>query len=285
MKIKWLRVAVGVGALGIFLSGVVCKSGAGTLCSLSIAGIPFTCPLGFLQKALASKSLSPQLWIGASLVLLSVLLLGRFFCAWICPTALLRQALGVKTTTGGYIRRTYNHHGKAGNSNEAGTLEPVKRENPLTSYSGFALLAGALISSFIFGFPVFCLICPVGLFYGSLFALSRLIVGNQPSVELFILPTLLGLELFGMRSWCSSICPLGALLGLLARFNYTLRLRVDPKKCLVSEGVQCQACKRACLYGFNISQEKDNPGVNACAKCFECYENCPAKAIRFHLTK
>jgi ferredoxin-type protein NapH len=278
MKIKWLRIGVATVALGVVVWGALSRTGLGTVSSLNLAGIPFTCPLGYLEATLASRNLLPQMWLGVGLVLLSVMLLGRFFCAWVCPTALLRQLFGTRPSQN-YSKRT-NH---TSTTPERAQTAPLDRL--WSSYSGFAVVGGALVSSFLFGFPVFCLVCPVGLVYGSLFAVSRLVFANQPSAELVIMPLILGLELFGLRTWCSSICPLGALLGLLARFNHTLRLRVQPTKCLISQGVNCRVCERACLYGFNIAQEKVNPMVNACAKCFECYENCPTKAIRLGLVK
>ncbi len=271
MRIKWLRIVTALLVLVIVVSGVAFKSGIGTLCSLIIAGIPFTCPLGYLEAALASRNLLPQMWLGVATVLLLVVILGRFFCAWVCPTGLLRQLFGSKPAALPIQGQNNNHSDPA--------------HVGLSSYSGFAVLGGALLSSLLFGFPVFCLICPVGLFFGGILAISRLVLVKQPSLELFILPALLGVELFAVRSWCSAICPLGALLGLLARFNHTMRLHIDREKCLAAQGMPCRACQRACLYGFNISKEKSNPIVNACAKCFECYENCPAKAIRLGLFK
>lgn len=288
IKIKWLRVATASLVLVIILWSTACKYGLGTVCSLNIAGVPFTCPLGFLEAALASRNLLPQLWLGVGLVLLSVVLFGRFFCAWVCPTALLRQIFGTRPVASPLAKRQSNNHSIAANhaSSTRGELaNAIQPEKPWSAYSGVAVLGGALLSSLMFGFPVFCVICPVGLVFGSIFAVSRLVFANQPSVELLILPALLGFELFAMRSWCSPICPLGVLLGFLARFNHTLRLSVDRDKCLISKGIQCRACENACLYGFNISKEKSNPTVNACAKCFECYENCPVGAIRFGLVK
>ncbi len=296
MKKKWLRIGVATVALGVMVWGALSRAGLGTASSLNLAGIPFTCPLGYLEAALASRNLLPQLWLGVGMVLLSVVLLGRFFCAWVCPTALLRQLFGTRPSPSYLKRPNHNHvsatpEGAQTVMSDRANLATSERaplgtpERRASAYSGFAILSGALVSSFLFGFPVFCLVCPVGLVYGSLFAVSRLVFANQPSAELVVMPLILGLELFGLRTWCSSLCPLGALLGLLARFNHTLRLRVQGDKCLITQGVNCRACERACLYGFNIAQEKANPIVNACAKCFECYENCPTKAIRLGLVK
>jgi ferredoxin-type protein NapH len=286
IRIKWLRIGTATVALIVMLWGATCKAGVGTVCALNIGGVPFSCPLGYLEAALASRNLLLQLWLGVALVLLSVVLFGRFFCAWLCPTALLRQLFGTRPAQVLPINRQNNNPSVLnGQSSAVFAANGDEHGKPWSSYSGLAVLGGALASSFLFGFPVFCLVCPIGLFYGSLFAVSRLVFANQPSAELIVLPLILGLELFGLRRWCSSICPLGALLGLLARFNHTFRLRVDQEKCLATRGIQCRACEKACLYGFNISKEKSNPIVNACAKCFECYENCPTKAIRLRLVK
>ncbi len=279
MRIKWFRISMAAVVLTVMVWGALAKVGVGTVSALTIAGIPFTCPLGYLEAALASRNLLPHLWLGVGLVLLSVVLFGRFFCAWVCPTGLLRQLFGTRPTAS-YLRRPNGNHGAEPHAPSA-----QQPSQTAASYSGFGILVGALTSSFIFGFPVFCVICPIGLVYASLLAISRLVFTNQPSAELVVFPLILGLELFAARSWCSALCPLGALLGLLARFNHTLRLRVEREKCLVSQGIQCRACEKACLYGFNISMEKANPIVNACAKCLECYENCPTHAIRLGLTK
>jgi ferredoxin-type protein NapH len=280
MRIKWFRIATAAIVLAVMLWGVIAQVDVGTTSAFSIAGIPFTCPLGYLEAALASRNLLPHLWLGVGLVLLSVVLFGRFFCAWVCPTSLLRQLFGTRQAAPSLRWQNGNHAGGPATAPAVPSAETFA-----ASYSGFAMLVGALGSSFLFGFPVFCAICPIGLIYGTFFAISRLVFANQPSIELFVFPLILGIELFAARSWCSSICPLGALLGILARFNHTLRLRVERDRCLASQGIQCRACEKACLYGFNISKEQSNPIVNACAKCFECYESCPTKAIRLGLTK
>jgi ferredoxin-type protein NapH len=287
MRIKWLRISTATVALGVMLWGAACKVGIGTVCSLNVAGVPFTCPLGYLEAALASRSWLPQLWLGVGLVLLSVILFGRFFCAWVCPTAILRQLFGTRPSTEHWVKRANGNHIVPTNPVVplAETTAPANSKDSGSAYTGLAVLGGTLVSSFAFGFPVFCLICPVGLFYGTLFAFGRLVFANEPTGELVIFPLILGLELFGLRKWCSSICPLGALLGLLARFNHTLRLQVRHDQCLASQGIQCKVCERVCLYGFNISKEETRFAVNACAKCFECFENCPTKAIRLGVAK
>jgi ferredoxin-type protein NapH len=151
------------------------------------------------------------------------------------------------------------------------------------SYSRYAVLAGALASSLLFGFPVFCLVCPVGLFFGTVFAVSRLFISQQPSLELLLFPALLGVELLVLKSWCHSICPLGALLSMVSRLNLFVRPAVKREVCLTSQGINCRACLRVCPEGIHLPDATDGLAPYDCTKCLECYERCPTKAIRVDL--
>lgn len=90
-KIRILRVVTASLVILVVVFGAVGKFGYGTICSLGVGQISFTCPLGFLQIGLASREFLPQLWLSIALVVLSIILLGRFFCDWVCPTVLLKQ--------------------------------------------------------------------------------------------------------------------------------------------------------------------------------------------------
>ncbi|MFR1638333.1 MAG: 4Fe-4S binding protein [Eggerthellaceae bacterium] len=69
----------------------------------------------------------------------------------------------------------------------------------------------ALLSTAVFGFPVFCLICPVGLTFATLIAVWRLFQFNEVALSLLVFPAMLALEVLVLRKWCSRFCPLGAL--------------------------------------------------------------------------
>ncbi|MFR4803019.1 MAG: hypothetical protein ACLT98_06735 [Eggerthellaceae bacterium] len=49
-------------------------------------------------------------------------------------------------------------------------------------------------------------------------------------------------EFVVLRRWCHKICPLGALLSLLARGSKTFRPTVDRSLCLRCDGVACETC-------------------------------------------
>jgi len=67
-----------------------------SLASNDIRSIIAACPLGFLERSLASREPLPQLWVGVGVAVLSVILLGRVFCAWVCPAGLVERVLRVK---------------------------------------------------------------------------------------------------------------------------------------------------------------------------------------------
>jgi ferredoxin-type protein NapH len=227
--------------------------------------VTFTCPLGFLQRCLASRQLLPQ-WPSVVLVVLSVILLGRVFCAWVCPTVLLRR---VFRDTGGLKSKR----------------EAAPKGVNWASYSPYAVLGGVLFTSFLFRFPVFCYFCPIGLFFGFLFAVLRLFSPHSLSLELVLFPLMLGLELWVLKSWCRSLCPLGALLSIIGNLNRFLLPTVRKDRCLTSKGANCEVCERVCPEGIDLVNLGSSYSSNSCTKCLECYEKCPARAIRIAILK
>lgn len=78
------------------------------------------------------------------------------------------------------------------------------------------------------------------------------------------------------RFWCRILCPLGALLGVFARFSI-LRLEKDPEAC-----TNCNVCLNHCQ-----GAASPVPGLeweaSECMFCFNCNKACPENAISFEL--
>ncbi len=265
-KMRIIRIITVLLFIGLVIWGVFSDFGYGGLCNLEtgwqVGGltIGLACPLGFLQRWLAGGVLLPQ-WFAAVLALLVIILLGKVFCDWVCPTVLMKRSF----------------RGKEFFSSKGGTpLVDIQKE----SYSRYAILAGVLLSSFLFGFPVFCYICPIGLFFAFIFALIGIFSGEWLILQLIVFPILLILELYILRRWCHSICPLGALLGIFGSFNCFFRPTVNKDKCLTSKGINCQVCRRNCSEGIDLINIKSNFSQKECTKCLECYSKCPTKAIK-----
>ena len=142
------------------------------------------------------------------------------------------------------------------------------------------MLGGALLSTAIFGFPVFCLVCPVGLTFATFIVLWRFVQFNEPTWGLLVFPAVIVLEVVVLRKWCGRICPLGALLSLVSTFNRRFRPTVDSKACLRDvEDVGCKACAQACPELIDPYADLGNRSMTECVKCRSCADACPARAI------
>ena len=144
------------------------------------------------------------------------------------------------------------------------------------------VLGGALLSTAVFGFPVFCLICPVGLTFATLIAVWRLFQFNEVALSLLVFPAMLALEVLVLRKWCSRFCPLGALLSLASRLNRTFRPVSNEATCLrSSKGEHCHQCADVCPEGIDLHDASASAPMNECTKCRACADACPMHAISF----
>ena len=93
----------------------------------------------------------------------------------------------------------------------------------------------------------------------------------EPStVSLWIMIALAVSSLFLRNFWCRSLCPYGALLGLLALAS-PLRVRREEKNC-----ISCTKCDRVCPGAVRVSR-KTTVRSPECIGCGECVSVCPAK--------
>ena len=134
----------------------------------------------------------------------------------------------------------------------------------------------------MFGFPVFCLVCPVGLTFGTLVVVWRVFQFNEVTWSLLVFPAMLVLELAVLRKWCHRFCPLGALLSLVSRGNRTFRPQANVGTCLhAAHGERCHRCADACPEGIDLHDRAASAPLNECVKCRECADACPVHAITF----
>lgn len=302
----------------LFLLGLAVHTGWGTASSFGIAEIAAICPLGNLEAMLASKTFLPRALVGFAVFLAAAVLLGRFFCGWLCPVPWVEKALAKLRAPG---RRLIRGEKEAPASSEApltsaSTATSASSENdkavPQSCPSAascsstscrdcalanrvkektdraaektpYVILGGALASSAVFGFPVFCLICPVGLTFALAAALWRLFEFNETNWAILWFAGFLALELLVLRRWCSRFCPLGALWTLASRFNRFLRPKAREDLCTrVTHGVACTICRDVCPEGIDPAEAAGNPMLLArCTKCGACAAACPTGAVHF----
>ena len=282
-------------------------------------GRTVTCPIWQLQayifpfwnyargyQVIYSTSGLEKIGIVIGLVAIAAIILGRFFCGWLCPFGLYQDVLT-------RIRKaTRLRH-----------LSFSEKTNKALGQSRWVIIAVFLILSVIFasyaifghqivpgtspggpegteagnvGFlnEPFCLVCPmrplcvfiecaVGsmnwsyvrqIIYGPFWTLG----GYVSSINIAILVAVTALALAYRRFWCR-ICPLGALTALFSSFwpfkEITLtRLEKDEEKC-----TKCGVCKRVCPTQATAAYEQKGGNVteSRCMLCARCVEACPYK--------
>ncbi len=146
------------------------------------------------------------------------------------------------------------------------------------------MLGSALLSAAIFGFPVFCLVCPIGLSFAFVFVLINLFGAGDVTLSVIAIPVLLLIEVVFFKKWCSHICPLSALMGLVGKLNRTFRPRIDNDKCLeTSRGATCGRCADVCEERINPRHPELGTDWSECTRCRACVDVCPGKAITIPL--
>lgn len=238
------------------------------------------CPLGYLESLVAGKTFVPRAFISFVVILVLIMVLGRVFCAWICPMPTLQRLIP------GVRRRKRKDAAQV--SQEVSVCEPTAdkpagKVRRVRFDSRFGVLLGALASAAIFGSPVFCLICPVGLTFATVLLVMRLFAFGDVTWAVVVVPLVLLIEVVFLRKWCGKFCPLGALISLVSGANRTLRPHVDDAACLfTSKGVRCFACSKACPEHLDVRRPQlSEEALGNCTKCRECADACPAKAISF----
>ena len=225
-------------------------------------------------------------------------LLGKFFCGWVCPFGLYMDALT-------YLRKAVKipHRDLSENFNKKfhqlgyvilALLIVLSVIFASEAIAGSNLVSGTEEGGFVYQYfsAPFCQVCPMKPFCVLLQSSVGLIrfewiaeVTTGQLYELGYYVTSLNLIVFGVvtaaaflyrRAWCR-ICPLGALIALFNRFppfKWVSVLRLDKveEKC-----TKCGICKRVCPTQVTEVYDKKGGDVTTskCILCLRCVEMCP----------
>ena len=226
---------------------------------------PLVALLAFLTSWTVYKGLALSL-----ATIIGTLLLGRFFCSWICPMGILNQ----------WISHLFNKRRPA----EDYSVNAYRKVYRLKYYILVILVALALFGSLQIGLLdpiatitrsfVVSVVPALNHVDGALYLRQPFFYGGI-AVTLFFLAVLFA-NRFLTRFWCRVLCPLGALLGLMSTFSL-LRIRRDVDKC-----TDCQKCLRYCHGGCDPHTRLR---VTECHLCMNCIEDCPEGAIHYGLPR
>ena len=278
-----IRKAVRFLIVAVLLIALFAGWQTGTLCSVGYDAIAYICPLGALETIFGSWAFVPRALICLAVVVIVALVFGKAFCSWVCPVAPLSDLLrGRKAREKDECERTQAAHRVLERWSDTNAAQAEKHKPFRSRVDGrHVVLAGSLASAPVCGFPVFCLVCPIGLTFASAIALYRLIGFNEPAIEVLVFPALLVLELTVFRKWCHRFCPVGALLSLLSRGNRTFKPHVNASMCARHAGSSCAACAQACPEHIDPCADLGDRSLAECTRCGACVNTCPAKALSF----
>ena len=237
------------------------------------------------------------------------LILGRFFCGWLCPFGLimdlemyLRRLLKIRHRILPDKLNIALHKGRylillvflltpallyALDPQEI-MVSPIMANVLAGHYRGYSILLDPMIP---FVVPWTSAPLEVGGVYLSYPYTQNIITltGEQIGVYLaiaFVVATLIG-SFFVRRLWCR-FCPTGASFGALNQFKGfkalpPLYVDKDEEKC-----TKCGVCKRVCTVQVNevYDQKGGKIGTSQCMLCARCVEMCPYEdALKIKLGK
>ena len=215
------------------------------LFALSFSGFCRSCAyLMHVEFVPAVLHLAAGVSAGAAAVILCHFLLaccaGRVYCSVLCPLGILQDIAGFIPFAKNTARRD---------------IIPLR-------FAVFGIAAGTLVSG-----------SAAGLYWLDPYSLA----GRSVSAVLWgaTLPAavILLISLWKRRAFCTYICPVGTLLGLLSRKSIW-HLEIS------DSCVNCKKCLKACPAGCADPENRtiDN---ERCLRCMQCTAVCPVGAIKF----
>ncbi len=218
--------------------------------TVRIAGLEILDPLA-ASELVAARAWNARVGVGVLPALVLLLVLGRFFCGWLCPYL---PILAVSNAVRELLVRFRIHPGDA----------------RLPRRSAIGVLVVSLLVTAFAGSQVVPLVYPPSVigrelfravFFGGL-GLGALVLGGAFAFDTFV----------SRAGFCRYLCPGGALFGLLALAS-PVRLRRSAPAC-----TDCTLCDRAC----NLLQQPMSDRVDfSCERCGKCVAACPTDALQW----
>ena len=228
----------------------------GTLSASRFLGFHLEDPFMAMQVMLASKIVKIDLIIGlVSVILIYLILGGRFFCSWVCPYHFFSEI-------GKMVNRFLS---------KKGFIKKNIKFNNNIKYYFFVLF---LLLTYITGFKLFETINPVAI-------LSRSIVYGPGLILSWVILLFLFEIFFSRQAWCRYLCPVGVSYSLIGRISL-LKIKCDTNKCS-----NCGKCFSVCINPIVLSHPVNGDKTNyvlsgECTRCGLCIDTCKDGALKYH---
>ncbi len=239
-------------------------------------------PLLAISSMVSARALI-NTFIWALLILILTIVLGRFFCGWVCPlgTVLDSVSFAFRNKAGRSYRKIrwlkysiliFLLVGAIFSSQLVWFFDPLAllaRSLTLTILPIITVITSALLGLlFNIGFLQDPLIRIQG-FFSSTFLPNELTFFRMSGWVLLIFLATAVAEFVSRRFWCRNLCPLGALLAFFSKFQI-LRRKVK------GDCTACGDCEKICKMDAIKEDFRSTDGVE-CIQCFNCVKACPPK--------
>lgn len=256
-KILYLRIitVVGISLFFVLSFKADIQILEGSLSGSRMIGLHLTDPFIALEVFLTNHSLPVNLIIGTVTILLFYFIFGgRIFCSWVCPYGLASEFVN-------YIRhRMISKH--------------IMKEREIY-FNKYFFLAFWIILSLITGTLFFEMFNMVGI-------MSRMIIYGVSFASVFVFLMLIT-EFFMGRFWCSGVCPIGTVYGILSRISF------GKIKWIKGSCTQCNKCINVCYDKrilSNVINNRDNISElliknTGCNMCCRCMDSCSSGSFKY----
>lgn len=229
----------------------------------------------FVPALLSAVQGSTWGWVALASLLVLTLLLGRVYCSWLCPLGMMQDVLHrlrhprPQARRGKGVRYTPNH--------------PVIRAVVAVLVFGSVPVLGSLLLTWLDPYSISARLMAGVVNPAVAWAAGVAGVDCQPAEWLRYTPWLLVLLLAGVtlplvmallrgRLYCNTLCPVGAVLGGIARFA-PLTPQIDPGRC-----GRCGSCLRECK-AHAIDLRTRRVDTSRCVGCYNCLSVCDRGAV------
>lgn len=219
-----------------------------------------------LQIALSLSSVA----LGVALIWLVItFLLGRVYCASVCPVGIISDVFFRVKRLIPKLNKPFRYR------------QPSKLSLPIfIIYSVCVILGITIVPLLIEPWNIAANIASVANMSVTEKAWTTVGLGSVTGLVAGILSALLiaVTSLWRGREFCSRYCPLGTALGYVQQYSL-MHIELDPDRC-TSCGICEDRCRAQCI---NIADRHIDR--KRCVRCFDCVADCPEGAIRYQFNR
>ena len=219
--------------------------------------------LSIIHQNFSITALLPQLIEAISIIPITVLI-GRFFCGWMCAFGAMGDFIYMLSSK--LFKRRF---------------KISEKTDSVLKFTKYILLAFLITVVWSMGVTTFSTSNPWDVFgmlltFGKIPDISYVFLNLAPALFIFLF--IVVASFFVERFFCRYLCPLGAIFSIVSKPRITSILK--PKtKC-----GNCRICTKSCPMGIAL-YKKNFSKTGECINCFKCVSVCPRKNVSLSVSE